>query len=203
MQNPAETSIRSIYGDDEALSAIRMVTLAPEMGATQELIWDLTQRGIVVSLGHTAADSDTGTRALSAVANMLTHVSNAMNAFSHRSPGIAGLITAKEAPFFSLLVDGIHLHPATLTMAFRTNREKCVLVSDAIELAGLPDGVYDGHAQIPHPQRKGGNKVTIEGTDTLIGSCISVDECVRNLQQWVDVRWQRQFDVHPRRLQIS
>ena len=26
--------------------------------------------------------------------------------------------------------------------------------------------------------------MTIDGTDTLIGSCIGIDECVRNLQQW-------------------
>lgn len=35
-----------------------------------------------------------------------------------------------------------------------------------------------------HPQRKAGNRVTIEGTDTLIGSCCSIDECVRNLVRW-------------------
>jgi hypothetical protein len=88
MQNPAETTIMSIYGDDDALSAIKMITLAPEMGNAQELIMDLTQRDIVVSLGHTAADYDTGIRVLGAGARMLTHVFKAMNAFSHRSPGV-------------------------------------------------------------------------------------------------------------------
>ena len=43
---------------------------------------------------------------------------------------------------------------------------------------------YPGHAQVPHPQRKQGNKVTIDGTDTLVGSCSGLDECVRNLWQW-------------------
>lgn len=184
MQNPAKTSMKSVYGEDEMLSAIKMITLAPEMGGALELIEDLTQRGIVVSLGHTAADYDTGIRALGAGGKMLTHIFNAMNTFSHRSPGAAGLISSSEAPFFSLIADGIHLHPATITMAFRTNRERCILVSDAIELGGLPDGVYPGHAQTPHPQRKKGNKITIEGTDTLIGSCVGIDECVRNLRQW-------------------
>ncbi len=69
-------------------------------------------------------------------------------------------------------------------MAFRTNRERCVLISDAVEMAGLPDGVYPGHAKIPHRRRKRRNKVTLEGTETLIGSCISVDDCVRNLHEW-------------------
>ena len=52
MQNPAESSVRSVYGADEALSSIKMITLAPELGDSPELISHLTQRGIVVSLGQ-------------------------------------------------------------------------------------------------------------------------------------------------------
>lgn len=101
----------------------------------------------------------------------------------HREPGLAGLISGPEAeaPYYSLIADGIHLHPATAALAFRANPRRAILITDAIELAGLDDGVYPGHAQIPHAQRKDGNRVTIDGTDTLIGSCCSLDECVRNL----------------------
>lgn len=184
MQNPAESSIGKVYGDEEALSAVKMVTLAPELQDSQNLLQALVQRGIIVSLGHSAADYDTGSRALRSGAKMVTHVFNAMNSFSHRSPGIAGLISSSEAPCFSIIADGVHLHPATATLAFRANQGNCILISDAIELGGLPDGLYAGHAQIPHAQRKVGNRVTIEGTDTLIGSCSSVAECVRNLKDW-------------------
>ncbi len=184
MQNPAESSVESIYGDDEALSAIRMVTLAPELGNSLEVISNLTKRGIVISLGHTAADYDTGMRALRAGARMLTHVYNAMNSFFPRSPGVAGLVSSLEAPYFSLVAED--LHPATLNLNFRANREKCILISDAVELAGLPDGDYPGHAQIPyspHGQKRWSNKVTIEGTENLIGSCMSVEESVQNLRK--------------------
>ncbi|CAD6574215.1 MAG: hypothetical protein ASARMPRED_006603 [Alectoria sarmentosa] len=184
MQSPAESSVGAVYGDEEALSAVKMVTLAPELQTSQDLVQDLVQRGVIVSLGHSAADYDTGTRALGSGAKMITHAFNAMNPFSHRSPGIAGLISSSEAPYFSIIADGIHLHPATATLAFRANPSNCILVSDAIEMAGLPDGLYAGHAQIPHGQRKVGNKVTIEGTDTLVGSCSTVAECVRNLRAW-------------------
>jgi len=102
MQNPAETTIMSIYGDDDALSAIKMITLAPEMGNAQELIMDLTQREIVVSLGHTAADYDTGIRVLGAGARMLTHVFKAMNAFSHRSPGVVCTFGRLESIYIAI-----------------------------------------------------------------------------------------------------
>ncbi len=184
MQNPAESSVESIYGDHEALSAIKMVTLAPELGNSLEVIRNLTKRGIVVSLGHTAADYDTGMRALRAGAKMLTHVYNAMNSFSHRSPGVAGLVSSLEAPYFSLIAED--LHPAALAMTFRANREKCILISNADELAGLPDRGYPGHAQIPHrlhSQKKWSEKVTFEGNENLIGSCKSVEESVQNLRK--------------------
>ena len=185
MQNPAESSVESIYGDDDALHTIRMVTLAPELGNSLEVIRDLSRRGIVVSLGHTAADYDTGMRALRAGAKMLTHVYNAMNSFSHRSPGVAGLVSSLEAPYFSLIVED--LHPAALSMTFRANREKCILISDAVELAGLPDDYCPGHAQIPHrpshSQKPWSNKVATKGNENVIVSSMSVEESVRNLRK--------------------
>lgn len=69
-------------------------------------------------------------------------------------------------------------------MLFRSNPLKCILTTDSIELAGLEDGTYPGHAQIPHNQTKRGTRVVIEGTETLIGGCASLRECVRNLVEW-------------------
>jgi N-acetylglucosamine-6-phosphate deacetylase len=56
-----------------------------------------------------------------------------------------------------------------------------------LRLSGLADGIHPGHAQIPFNQVKAGNKVTIENTDTLIGTCIGLDECVRNLMTWANI----------------
>lgn len=75
-----------------------------------------------------------------------------------------------------------------VAIAYRTAPNHCILITDSIELSGLPDGVYPGHTQIPFNQVKVGNKVTIEGTETLIGTCIGLDECVRNLMKWTDIR---------------
>lgn len=107
----------------------------------------------------------------------------------HRDPGLAGLVAAApstlpECPYFSIIPDGNHLHPSVATMLFRSNPSKRILITDSIELAGLPDGTYPGHAQIPHRQTKSGSRVTIEGTETLIGGCASLQECVQNLMKW-------------------
>lgn len=185
MQTPSQTSIEDIYGTPDGLSAIKLVTIAPELPGSTALISTLSQNhAIVVSLGHSSADYGSGLCGLRAGAKSLTHVFNAMSPLHHRLPGLAGLITASQAPFFSLIADGIHLHPASLTMAFRSNPERCILITDSIEMAGMPDGIYPGHAQVPHRQRKKGNRVTIEGTETLVGSCSSIEDCVKNLKRW-------------------
>lgn len=78
MQNSAELSLGSVYGDEEAPSALKMVILAPE---TQHPPRDLVQRGTIVSIGHITTDYDTGTSALGSGAKRTTHIFNAMNPF--------------------------------------------------------------------------------------------------------------------------
>ena len=185
MQVPSKSTIEDIYGNLENLSAVKLVTVAPELEGAMELIANLTgERKIQVSLGHSDADFETGRAALHSGAKSLTHAYNAMKPLHHRDPGLIGLLASFESPYFSLIADGIHVHPAAIALGYRANPTKCILITDSIEMCGLPDGLYPGHAQIPHMQRKEGNKVTIEGTDTLIGSCSTIDECVRNLMQW-------------------
>lgn len=184
LQTPSQAKEGKVYGHPEP-SCLKLVTLAPELEGSVELISTLTNdHDIQVSLGHSAADFDTGIAAMRAGARSLTHVFNAMSPLHHRNPGLGGLIASPDAPYFSLIADGVHLHPTIVTMAFRSNPTRCILITDALEMAGMPDGVYPGHAQIPHPQRKQGNKVVIDNTDTLVGSCVSMEDCVRNLKQW-------------------
>ena len=114
-----------------------------------------------------------------------------MTPLHHRAPGLAGLITLPEAstaapppPYYTLLADGVHVHPSVATLLHRAAPHRSILISDSIELAGLPDGVYSGHAQIAAPQRKQGGVAYIDGTETLVGSCGCVDDCVKNLVSW-------------------
>lgn len=168
---------------------LKFVTLAPELSQSTSLIKSLTSKGIKVSLGHSAATYDQGIEGVKAGATALTHTLNAMAPLHHRDPGLAGLVTTAntdglESPYFTIIPDGNHLHPSVATMLFRANPEKCILITDSIELAGLDDGVYPGHSQIPFKQRKTGSKVTIDGTDTLVGGCASLQECIQNIMKW-------------------
>lgn len=179
-----------MYGISASSSdTLKLVTLAPELPESGSLIKDLSSKGIRVSLGHSAATYDQGVQGVKAGATALTHTLNAMTPLHHRDPGLAGLVTTansdiRDSPYYTIIPDGNHLHPSVATLLFRSNPEKCILITDSIELAGLDDGVYPGHSQIPFKQRKTGSKVTIDGTDTLVGGCASLQECIQNLMKW-------------------
>ncbi|KAH9036114.1 Metallo-dependent hydrolase [Lactarius pseudohatsudake] len=86
-----------------------------------------------------------------------------------------------ERPFYDLIVDGIHSHPNSVKLAYNVYPEGCILITDAMKILDphLKDGVHewrDGKRFV-----KEGIKLYLEGTDTLAGSVVTLDTCVRNL----------------------
>ncbi|KAF1963080.1 Metallo-dependent hydrolase [Byssothecium circinans] len=183
------TEPSSIYGASNLSTSVKLVTVAPELSSSTSLIKTLAASGIRVSLGHSIASYTDGLLALKAGATCLTHTLNAMSPLTSRIPGLAGLISLPKSsdpssPFYTIIPDGEHLHPATVSLLHRTNPQRSILITDSIELASLPDGTYPGHSQIPFEQAKSGTRATIAGTDTLIGGCIPLQHGVRNLMEW-------------------
>lgn len=187
---PSDHPYESIYGTENLESVIKLITLAPELPGSLDLITSLRTKypHIRISLGHSSSDYQTGLDALSKGASCLTHTFNAMQPLQHREPGLVGLIANPiHRPFFSVISDLVHVHPATLGLISRADLEHCLLITDSIELAGLTDGIYPPNGQITYPQRKRGSRATNvveEGSgekETLIGSCITLIEGIRNV----------------------
>ncbi|QRV83840.1 carbohydrate esterase family 9 protein [Ceratobasidium sp. AG-Ba] len=85
-----------------------------------------------------------------------------------------------ERPYYGLIVDGIHSHPNSVKLAYTAHPDGCILVTDAMSMLdpNLPDGVHewrDGKRLV-----KNGDKLFIEGTDTLAGSVVTLPKCIRN-----------------------
>ncbi|KAJ4356214.1 uncharacterized protein N0V89_004244 [Didymosphaeria variabile] len=176
-----DTSPSTIYGASNLSSSVKLVTVAPEIPDSANLIKTLTSSGIRVSMGHSTASYSDGLAGLHAGATCLTHTLNAMPPFASRIPGLAGLISLPSkhkpiTPWYTIIPDGEHLHPATVSLLHKNNPKRSILITDSIELASLSDGTYPGHAQIPFEQTKAGTRATIAGTDTLIGGCIPLQE---------------------------
>lgn len=180
------SKLQAIYGD---LSNVCIITAAPEIDGVLELIPEIKQQNITFSIGHTLADHATGVKAVENGATMITHLYNAMPQPHHREAGIVGLITTPdiETPYFGLICDNIHLDPAMVSLAYKANPEKTVLVTDAMHMLGLPDGIYKWDNQVLVKQ---GVRVVLQGTDTLAGAATTLPECVRNLMKWANISLQ-------------
>lgn len=198
-KHPSLHRIEDVYGEDNLKAVIKVITLAPELPGAMDLIKHIRSSypHIIISIGHSTATYDVGVKAISAGATCLTHIFNAMNPLHHRDPGLAGLMSnppslRMQQPYFSMIPDLVHLHPNILRMSYLSNPDRAILITDSIELAGLPDGIYPPNGQITYPQRKAGNRATNVPTaqgekETLIGSCITLSEGVRNLANYADI----------------
>ncbi|KOS45532.1 hypothetical protein ACN38_g3531 [Penicillium nordicum] len=174
------------YGADNMGSAspIKMITAAPEVGNMMAHIPEIARRNIIYAIGHSDSTYEQAIAATHKGARMITHLFNAMRPFYHRNPGIFGLLGQSERrrPFYGVIADGIHLHPTSIKIAYNAHPDGLILVTDAMRLCGLPDGVYEwtnGERIV-----KSGARLTLEGSDKIAGSSATLIECVNNFRRW-------------------
>lgn len=156
--------------DAAAGGALRMVTIAPELPGAVELVAEAVRRGVVAALGHSDATYDQAQAAIAAGATVATHLFNGMRPLHHREPGLIGAAMAAGLAC-ELINDGVHVNPAVARIVARP-----VLVTDAIDAAGVGDGEYV----------LGGQEVAVRGgvarlraTGSLAGSTATMAAVVR------------------------
>lgn len=160
------------------LDAVRLLTLAPERAFALEATRYLAGKGIVVSIGHSDAAPEVVTAAAAAGARYATHLYNAMRPMQHRDPGLVGALLAGDDFTCGLIVDGLHVHPDMVRLAYRClGARRITLVTDAMAAMGMPAGEYS----------IGGQQVIVDGVTarlpdgTLAGSILRMDEAVHNM----------------------
>ena len=147
---------------------------------------------VTISVGHSDASVELATKAINDGSRFITHLFNAMPQLHHRDPGVIGLLGGKDTnvedkldrPFYGLIVDGVHVHPNAVRLAYDAHPNGCVLVTDAMPMMdpNLEDGIHcwrDGRNL-----EKIGPKLYLQNTKTLAGSASSLDQCVRNMKDF-------------------
>jgi N-acetylglucosamine-6-phosphate deacetylase len=184
----AAARLRALTADDLDLlcqprRGVLMLTLAPEC-VSVDAIRVLSQAGVRVVIGHSGADYATVRQALDAGACGFTHLYNAMSPLGSREPGVVGAALDDPHTWCGLIVDGQHVHPASLRVALAAKpRGKCVLVTDAMppvgtdaasfELDGQTIGVRDGACR--------------NADGVLAGSALDMARALRNAMAWLDL----------------
>ena len=156
-----------------------IVTLAPELPGGIDLVRDLVAAGHHVSLGHSGADFDTAIAAIEAGARRATHLFNRMPPVTHRAPGLAGAVLAREDVAAELICDGYHVHPGMSRIAIAAKGTRGIMaITDGTAGAGLPAGAT---------ARLGGRTIRVRdpGAEledgTLAGSTLTMDRAFRNV----------------------
>ena len=123
---------------------VRLVSLAPEVPGGDGLTRFLTARGIAVEAGHTAATDAQGRAAFAAGVKGITHFFNASTPIRHRAPGILAQALVEDSVYCECICDGVHVHDTAVRLIYRCKGpRRMIVVSDAVETTGLPDGVYE------------------------------------------------------------
>ncbi|CAI9636360.1 n-acetylglucosamine-6-phosphate deacetylase [Alternaria burnsii] len=182
------SDLEACYGSDnlQEPSPIKLITLAPELPGALSSIPHLNSLGIHVSIGHSEATYEEAKSSIKSGARMITHLFNAMRPLHHRNPGIFGLLgtpsSSIQKPYFGIIADGIHLHPTSIKIAWNAHPDGLILVTDAMGLAGMPDGTYDwtNGSRIV----KQGPLLTLEENGKIAGSSIQLVDCVSNFLSW-------------------
>ncbi|MBI4532790.1 MAG: amidohydrolase family protein [Candidatus Melainabacteria bacterium] len=141
-----------------------LVTVAPELDPSGEVIKFLLAQNVVVALGHSNASFEEAKSAFRQGVSLVTHTFNALPPLNHRFPGAIGAALEDNRVTCSIIADGLHVDPSMLNLLIRHKGiANVVLVSDR---------AYIGTSQ-------GG----------LVGSSITLNQAVQNLVKWDIVRF--------------
>ena len=154
---------------------IKLVAIAPEEEGAYECISTFKDQ-VTFSLAHTSADYTIAMKAFEMGARHVTHLYNAMPAFSHRAPGLIGAAFDTPHCMVELICDGIHISPSVVRATFKLfGDERIVLISDSMMACGMPNGTYSLGGQTVTVTQ---NVATLED-GTIAGSIVHLMDCVR------------------------
>ena len=157
---------------------LRMMTIAPELPDSTQIIKRLRDSDVIASFGHSNATYQQTLDGFNAGISHVTHLFNAMPSLHHRAPGPLVAIFQTKHVTAQLITDGVHIHPAVLKFAFETlGTNRIIPITDGMQAIGLGDGkfIYNG---IEYKSKNG----TARYKDgTLIGTTLGLSQLLEKL----------------------
>lgn len=157
-------------------NGIKLITIAPELDGAIPFIKKCVARGVVVALGHHNGTAKEIQLAVDAGAKIATHLGNgcANEINRHHNPIWPQLSEDRLVP--SIIADGFHLTKEEVRSFYKVKgADKTILVSDALDLAGLPPGEYiRGERTLELTP----NVVKLPKENVLAGAASPISKCV-------------------------
>lgn len=172
---------------EAARGLIKLFTLSPEWPEAPAFIEQVAATGVTVSIGHTCANAEQISAAVSAGATMSTHLGNGADKVLVRHPNYLWQQMADDRLYAGLIVDSIHIGRDFLRVALRAKGlDRAVLVTDAAPPAGCAPGEYR-LGEVVVDLLPPGDRVVVHGTDRLAGSALFMHKGVEKLMTFGDL----------------
>jgi N-acetylglucosamine-6-phosphate deacetylase len=159
-----------------------MLTLAPECNDLRT-VSELVEAGVIVSCGHSNAHYEEAVGGFEAGIRSATHLFNAMSPWTGRDPGLVGGILDQEEVAAGVIVDGKHVHYASIKIAKRIKQDKLFLITDAVTPTGTSMTTFQFAGQTIHVR----DGRCVNGDGTLSGAILTMIEAVANSVRCVGI----------------
>jgi len=158
------------------------MTIAPELEGAEQLVKDLTERGIIVSAGHTDGIYSEMKDAIDAGVTHSTHFFCNMSHFRRdnlkRVAGVVETLLYDDRVTGALIGDGWHVGPQLMKLLIKVKgTDRVCFVTDAIPAVGLPEGIHkngDVEAIVENGIAR------LKDNTAYAGSVTTMNVCVRN-----------------------
>lgn len=166
---------------------IRILTMSVEFDRSWEFVERAVRSGLLVAIGHTAAEPGQIRRAVDAGARLSTHLGNGCHAMLHRHSNYLWEQLADDRLTASLIVDGHHLPPSLVQTFIRAKTpERIILTSDISGLAGLPPGRYG--TDLCQLEILASGKLVVAGqSEVLAGASAPLGEAIGRVMDYAGV----------------
>ncbi len=157
---------------------LKMMTIAPELPDSIQIIKRLVDSSVIASFGHSSATYEQTIEGFDAGISHVTHFFNAMPSLHHREPGPLAAIFQTKHITAQLIPDGVHIHPAVLKLACNIlGPNRFIPITDGMQALGLGDGQFI-YNDIEYESKNG----TARYKDgTLIGTALGQSQLLERL----------------------
>ena len=165
-----------------ANNGIKLVGIAPEIEGSITFIRDCIENDVIVALAHHNGNAEEITRAVNAGASLSTHLGNGCANMINRHLNPLWPQLAEDRLAISIIADGFHLTKEEILCFYKIKGDsQTVLISDALDLAGLPPGKYTrGEREVLLTP----DVVKFPAENVLAGAASPLVKCVSNMMQF-------------------
>lgn len=182
---------------------IKRWTIAPELEGIDDFIERVFETGMLLSVGHSEAESEMIYRLVPKGLKLACHCMNATGVTPSptrfrgtREVGVDEAVLAHDDIFVEIVPDswGYHVRPIMLNLIYKVKGpDKVIIISDAVEPSGTNQFNYiciDGKEAV-----KNAEDVTIDENGDLAGTRLTMDYAVRNMMNHTGIGIREAFKM--------